>query len=163
MLMSAVGQIAELMIFSVQVIRVKYLFCFRNYNNLKCAAFLFSHYQNPELPWRPKTTKKYTKTTKEMIPGSRLPSKIRQNRAKEIRLSWQLAAKYEFLGSLATKETRTRSKSPKCQENIPTAKQTSFLGSRQPPRKIWIMQTHQKMAGPTFILEGWSKFSILSN
>ena len=52
------------------------------------------HYQNLELPWRPKTTKEYTKTAKEIVLGGQPPSNMRQEqRAKETRFSWQPAVK----------------------------------------------------------------------
>jgi len=36
------------------------------------------HYTNLDLPWRPKTAKKYIKSAKEMILGGQPSSKIRQ-------------------------------------------------------------------------------------
>ena len=52
------------------------------------------HYQNLELPWRPKTAKEYTKTAKEIVLGGQPPSNMRQEqRAKETRFSWQPVVK----------------------------------------------------------------------
>jgi len=36
------------------------------------------HYQNQELPWRPKTAKEYRFTAKVIVLGGRPPSKARQ-------------------------------------------------------------------------------------